>query len=436
MKKLFLNFFNLIYKKIFAEEMTANVEIFFKNLGYVALGFGIAKVLTVIFNILAGRILGPEEYGKFTLVISIAMFLCIPMFCGITTAMVKYNAEEEDFQRRSTIISTAYLMVFLFSLVSIFFYLIFRPRLLRLFSISASIFYLILLFTIIYALSSIITRTLQGLHEMKKRSMLEIIFGVGLLGVFILFVFMKDSRTFIAALLAICIAYVLVIIIGIASIYKYFSFRFSRYWANKLIRYGFYSLLAAVSFIFLTNVDKVMINKYLATGDLGIYRAYHASSLGIVSSFMVMFTTVFFPAASKSKTKWKIFKRINRFIPYLIIFGLPILVGGEFIALKLYGESYPINPVLLILFALGAITISLYGAYAWLIISVGKTGAKIGMMALVIAASFNIILNRALIPLIGITGAILATIFSYLIAVSFLLPKAKILQVSKEDEEN
>jgi len=35
MKKLFLNFFNLIYKKIFAEEMTANVEIFFKNLGYV-----------------------------------------------------------------------------------------------------------------------------------------------------------------------------------------------------------------------------------------------------------------------------------------------------------------------------------------------------------------------------------------------------------------
>ncbi len=436
MKKLFLNFFNLVYKKIFAEEMTANIEIFFKNLGYVALGFGIAKVLTVIFNILAGRVLGPEEYGKFTLVISVASFLTIPMFMGISTAMVKYNAEGEDFKRRSAIISTAYLMVFLFSLVSIFFYLIFKPRLLRLFSISDSIFYLILLFTIIYALSSIITRTLQGLHEMKKRSMLEIIFGVGLLGVFTLFIFMKDSRTFIAAVFAICIAYVLVIIIGMASIYKYFSFQFSRYWAGKLIRYGFYSLLAAVSFIFLTNVDKVMINKYLATGDLGIYRAYHASSLGIVSSFMVMFTTVFFPTASKSKAKWNIFKRINRFIPYLVIFGLPILVGGEFIALKLYGKNYPINLALLILFGLGAITVSLYGVYAWLIVSAGKTGAKIGMMALVIAASFNIIMNRALIPLIGITGAILATIFSYLIAVSFLLPKAKILQVSKEDEEN
>jgi O-antigen/teichoic acid export membrane protein len=427
-REAIVNLLAFCYRRIFAEELTANIKIFLRNLGYVAFGFGIAKILTVIFNILAGRFLGPAGYGKFTLVTSVAMFLSLPMFCGITTAMVKYTAEEDNFERRSSIITTAYLMVFVFAAVSTAFYLIFQAQFLRFFAIPKSIFHLALFFTLIYMVSTIAMSTLQGLQKIKKRSILEVIFGVSLLGVFILFVLTKSFRSFGGAVFALSIAYASSAVAGVISIRRYFSASFDSYWAKRLIRYGFYSLLAAVSFTFLAHVDKVMINKYLVADKLGLYRAYYASSLGMVSSVVIMFTTVFFPAASRSRSKWKIFERINRFIPYLIGLGLPVLIAGEFIALKLYGRDYPIDPLLLILFGLGAIVIFLYGAYDWLMASVGRRGIRVCMIAITFSALLNIVLNRILIPRVGITGAIAATILSYLVALFFLISQKNVLK--------
>ncbi|WP_286681164.1 lipopolysaccharide biosynthesis protein, partial [Methanoculleus sp. DTU007] len=87
---------NTIYRAIFHEEISTEVEKFIKNLSYVGIGTIVASVFSFSFNILAGRWLGPSEYGTFTLIQSVAMFLYIPMLLGFHTAMVKYNAEKVD----------------------------------------------------------------------------------------------------------------------------------------------------------------------------------------------------------------------------------------------------------------------------------------------------------------------------------------------------
>src|SRR5690606_33142482 len=119
------------------EEVSPEVEKFIKNVSYVGIGTIIASIFSFSFNILAGRVLGPAEYGAFTLVQSIGMFLYIPMLLGFHTALVKYNSEKIDYFRQRNIISTTYIIVFLFTSVSILFYMVLYKEIITIFSISS-----------------------------------------------------------------------------------------------------------------------------------------------------------------------------------------------------------------------------------------------------------------------------------------------------------
>jgi len=159
--------------------------------------------------------------------------------------------------------------------------------------------------------------------------------------------------------------------------------------------------------------------------DVGIYSAYSYSVTGVMTILISIFITVFFPVASKSQDKHAIFKKINKLVPYLIAFGLPLAVGSGFIILKLYGPKYPFDLKLASLCGLAGICISVDSIYGWLMNAVGMEGVKITSKAAVVLALVNIILNITLIQLIGIEGAIISTIVSYIISIYIVLSKRK-----------
>ena len=94
MRMAILKLVNLCYRRVFHEDMSAGVQAFLKNLLYVGIATVISTLCTSLFSILGGRWLGPEEYGKFILIQSVAMFLYIPMELGLNTAMLKYTSEK------------------------------------------------------------------------------------------------------------------------------------------------------------------------------------------------------------------------------------------------------------------------------------------------------------------------------------------------------
>ena len=51
----------------------------------------------------------------------------------------------------------------------------------------------------------------------------------------------------------------------------------------------------------------------------------------------------------------------------------------------------------------------------WFLASIGRSGIKKTAIALILAASINIVLNIYLIPIFGILGAITSTMLAYLI---------------------
>jgi O-antigen/teichoic acid export membrane protein len=147
---------------------------------------------------------------------------------------------------------------------------------------------------------------------------------------------------------------------------------------------------------------------------------------------MVLFVTAFFPQASRSKAKEKIFTKITRFIPYFFLLGIPGTLLFEYVVLKLYGPSYPIDWLNMLLFSLATVLTLLYSSYDWLMAAVGKRGVRVCMWGVVISGTANLILNYFLIPLLKIRGAILALIISYLLSLLFIVSQKHILLYQEE----
>jgi len=415
-----VNLISFSYEWIFHEKMSDEVKKFFKNLSYVGLGTIIATIFSFTFNILAGRILGPSGYGEFTLVQSVAMFLYIPMLMGFSTAMIKYNAEKEDLKRQRTIISTTYILVFIFTIVSIFLYYLFSFQISNLFSVSGEIFYLSVVFAVLFVFYTLTTRTLRSLHELKKYAIFQPIYGIILLSAFLVFIFI-NFISFKSMVFSMYLAYGIMGGIILAFIRKYIRFEFDRSWADRLARYSSYAIIGGVSFVFYTNIDKILINMYMTVADVGIYRAYYFASVGIAGLIFGIFNTVFFPVVSKCDDKKAIFKKIGRFTPYLVGFGLPLIIISEFVILKLYGGGYPINFSLILLFAIVSILIVYYGIYDWTFCSEGMTGVKLVTISTIIIAIINIPLNIYLIPRFGLFGAVASTAIAFFAGISCLL---------------
>ena len=187
--KIFITVFTFVYEKIFHEKISKEVKKFVKNLSYVAFGTIIATVFSFAFTILAGRILGPSEYGQFALVESVAMFLYIPMLLGFGTALIKYNSEKEALKRQQKIISTAYFLIFIFTVVSIVIYYLFSSQISAVFSIPIGLFYLSVIFATLFVVYRLTTGTLRSLHEMKKYAIFQPTYSIILLASFLIFIF-------------------------------------------------------------------------------------------------------------------------------------------------------------------------------------------------------------------------------------------------------
>lgn len=417
-----------VYKKIFHEKMSADVDKFFKNVLYVGFGTFIAAILSFAFNVFSGRFLGPAEYGEFSLVQSIGMFLYIPMLMGYNNAMIKFNAEENNPDRQKELISTIYISVLAFTAVSICIYLLIPQKILEYFSMSSEVFHLSIFFAISFVFYTLTTSTLAGFQEMKKYSIISPIYSFISLLVFLFFIYFKFI-SYKAAVFSMSLAYIVSGGIILIFICKYFTFKFDKTLAHRLTNYGLNALIGGIAFVFYSNIDQIAINMYMSAGDVGLYKAYSSASMSIISIFFYIFNTVFFPVASKYKDKTVILKRIEKFTPYLFGCGIPFIIFSEFIILNLYGKAYTTDILLIITFAIVSILSVYYGIYVWTFNSEGIEGVRLVNKSTIIIAVINVPLDLCLIPYIGILGATISTAIAFSIGIFVLLKSRNLFVV-------
>ena len=420
-----------IYKLVFGEEPTIAVDAFVKNLTFVGMGFGVSAVLGLATMILAGRILGPLEYGKYALIQAVAGFLSIPMLIGINTALIKHSAEKKNFNERKKIISTSYFLFLFFSLLSAIIVFIFSRSISKILGISFELFIYSIIFSFLSSAYLISISIAQGLKEMKTLSVLQVIYGLCGIISFIVFILLK-MFSFKAIFYASSINYLVLFVLSIIIFNKYFSLSsFDKDLAKKILRYGLYASISSIAAIVYFNFDRIAINKFFGPTQLGIYGAYYLTFISTPAYMFAMFNLVFFPMASGSKDKEAIFKKINKMVLRLSILALFFVLLMGIIVFKLYGDKYQFNFWLCLLFAIASISSLINAIYCWCMNAIGEKGVKLTTAASIWAVVINILINIFLIPIAGFLGAVIAVILSCSISIIIVIHKKEYYKLEK-----
>jgi O-antigen/teichoic acid export membrane protein len=207
--------------------------------------------------------------------------------------------------------------------------------------------------------------------------------------------------------------------------YRYLEVRFCRFtWVHmkSLFTFSFWIFLAASGFFILTTADVIFIGYYMGNAEVGVYRvALQLASLGVFVALAL--ENVFFPKFSSWNNEGKheiIATSLSRAYTYSLVLAVPFCVGGWLLADKLlfylYGEAFTGGTVTL------RVLLLLYVIYVFQFLQIMTLNAlnhpKDTFWITSLIVLVNIVLNIFMIPVIGITGAAIATFISILISAS------------------
>lgn len=82
-----------LYKALVGEHPGSSAKEFIKNLGLIGASFATTKVISGLVTILAGRLLGPEEYGRVNVMASAGAAIAPFMLAGLQYSVVRYGVE-------------------------------------------------------------------------------------------------------------------------------------------------------------------------------------------------------------------------------------------------------------------------------------------------------------------------------------------------------
>ncbi|MCX9014403.1 MAG: flippase [Candidatus Methanoperedens sp.] len=205
-------------------------------------------------------------------------------------------------------------------------------------------------------------------------------------------------------------------LVGAVIQLRFFELHFVRFgWSHlkSLSSFSFWSFLISGGSLVFMNSDAVMIGYFLNNADVGVYRViFQFTSLAAFTTTALRGTL--WPRVSRwnqiSETGL-IEESLSRAFTYSLILALPLFVGGALLGDKLlyffYGADFVSYTTLLLLFTVQIINIFQYFYTTYLsAMNQLKDLFKITVAAVVA----NIALNAALIPVMGISGAAVATL--------------------------
>ena len=159
------------YELIFKEEMGREAQRFFVSTSQVAVGTLAGALVTLVFSIIAARALGPDEFGSFSIILTVSVILAVLM--GLSMApMIKYASGAQNDAIRVRIISTSSIQIALLTAALTAIYVLLTPQLSRLFGISSALFLFSVAYAVISAFFALMMSPLRILSRMRHMHLL------------------------------------------------------------------------------------------------------------------------------------------------------------------------------------------------------------------------------------------------------------------------
>ena len=369
-KKGIVSIAEVVHLKLFQHEMSDQMIIFLRHLSWSVAGGISASAIMMIFNIYAGRLMGPEEFGKFSLISTISQIFIIPMLFGLDVSNLVAISKNKDISDRKRIISsTMYFVLFSSILLTIIF--IFSLNYLNLrFSLGKSFFVIAFVYSILIGCKTFLDSIIRGLHLFKYQflgKIAEIIF----LGIIFYFTFILGNRhDYYFFAISLISGFIVLSAVYLKKIIPFITrFDFSSLIKQlSLGRVIFFGTALTVSF---NSIDKLIIVKYLTFADLGIYSAYYLVSVNLIAQLTQMFVNVFLPSISGINYRIVV-NKIDRLFALSSFPLIILMIGVILLVISLFGSKYIINLNLVFSFSILSVLYAYLTINVNIIISISK----------------------------------------------------------------
>lgn len=359
------------------------------------------------------RILSMAEYGEYSLFQSwlniLIIFATLNLYCGVfTKAMVDYDDDRDRYtscmQGLSTILTAGLFLVYL---VRIEFWK-------SLFEMETITMILMFLYFVFYPAITFWSVRQRVEYKYKSMVIMTLLVSVATPIINLLLLFYTDLR-------ANAVIWGYLVVQGVAGIFFYVynfvkgkTFYEKKYWIHAL-KFNIPLIPHYLSLIVLGQADRIMISKYCGTGKTAIYNlAYQVSML--MNIFIVAINNSLVPWTYE-RLKDKEYINIKKISSSLCIVIAVMIVGAILIApeiIKILGTDEYLESI----WVIPAVAISVYFTFIYGLFSnvefyFGAT--KYVMVASVVGAILNILLNAVFIPKCGFIAAGYTTLLCYFV---------------------
>ena len=407
----------------------------------------VTKIGGLFFTIILARMLLPELFGQYNLVLSIVIIATMLTDLGIGNTATRYLSfifgKNEEKKARTYFIYFLKIKGLLLFLAILFLLLSSKFLAYNLFEkpaifipLIASTFYLLAL-----SFRNLLNIIFISRKELHKLFILETIFEIlKVIAVVLVISFFSKSSVVSGIFLSLALATFIAILFCIPFLKNQTSLFFGEKGGiekKRVWRYLESMSLVSISLVLFGSVDTLMLGRFVEVSFIGYYRA--ALSLVITVSAFFGFGNVLLPVFTQIHRQ-KIERAFEKGLKYLSIFVIPVATGVVIIAkyfiLAIYGKEYLpatsclyiLSPIILI-FPFVALYSSIFQA---------KEKTKFLVNAVLISLTLNIILNYILIKSLisisqgyAIVGAGAATLISRAFYLVFLAIKSKKLFKTK-----
>lgn len=417
----------------------------FKSVAWYGVGNIIARSMALILLPLYSNLISANEFGNYSLLISVYTIIATIYQFGMSSALNKYYTEEADEQKKKVVFSTILNSIIILGIALTLGVTLFSTSIVSFIfgSPSFSLLLIMLMVSLFFETINFYIILLLKTKELPKETVVYSIVGAVVnLGLNILFVYyLRWSISGI--ILAQLISGVILFFVSLPVIKGTYIFIVDKKILLAVIVFSL-PLLAGSLFTALTNVaDRFIINAFMSKDDVGIYSFVYRIAL-LMNVFVVSFAMAWNPHSVKQYFKKNYGDSYGKTLSHFLAGGMLLFlfvslfieilfetkIFGTFILNPIYKPGLLVFPFIMVGYFFNGIS-TYYSVYPYVS---NKTYQL--FITDFIALSLNIGMNYLLIPKIGLLGAAISTAAAFFFGALYLFfISRKKLEIKYEKKE-
>lgn len=365
---------------------------------------GVGFLSTMYF----AHVLGPAVYGAYSLFLAYFFMFNLIGEGGLSHAAVKRISEGIEQNKYFSAYSFMRICLCILSLVILF---LFQDLFIDL--NTTGLFSFLYLAVIVTCFNNIFSTAVYGLQKVGVQQTSSMFNEIVRILIQVFTVFLGFSAFGLAG------GFITGFIIGGILCMPFNSLRLENFSSSHIIglfTFSVWIFLSSVGSTIYGYTDRILIGYFMTNTEVGIYSIVFQFTTAATFTTLALQTTLFpkFSNMSATGTLNKISPLLSRAFTYSLILAVPVCIGGLLLGERLlyffYGADFSSGaPVLTIILLVQILNVFMF-LQTMTLNAINKP--KLAFYVTAIAATLNVILNLILIPLFGITGAALATLFT------------------------